>query len=152
MIWLNNSIIARIFNMGAMGRVFSKAGFPSEGLEMMNGVVPKEAGKPVFKFSPGMMKLAPRIIRFFIEKWNFGKKYKKNMPSLIEDLMKYEISEIPALSLDELIAETKELFLLVQKIVYFNVHVPLLLTMYNNLLKFLFKKIGGETREFRICK
>jgi pyruvate,water dikinase len=136
------------FNMGAMGRVFSKAGFPSEGLEMMNGVVPKEAGKPVYKFSPGMMKIAPRIIRFFIEKWNFAKKYRKNMPSLMEEIMKYEISKIPALSLDELIAETKQLFLLVQKIVYSNVHVPLLLTMYNNLLNFYLKKLGVKPENF----
>jgi len=40
------------FNMGAMGNVFNSAGLPSEGLEMMMGIVPKEAGRPVFKFSP----------------------------------------------------------------------------------------------------
>jgi pyruvate,water dikinase len=136
------------FNMGAMGRVFSKAGFPSEGLEMMMGFVPKEAGRPVFKFSPGMMKIAPRIIRFFYEKWNFAKRYRQEMPSLMEEIMKYEISKIPALSLDELISETKGLFLLEQKIVYFNVHVPLLLSMYNNLLNFYLKKLGQKPEIF----
>ncbi len=136
------------FNMGAMGRVFSKAGFPSEGLEMMNGVVPKEAGRPVFKFSPGMLKIAPKIIRFFFNKWNFSKKYKEEMPSLIGEIKKSKISEIPALSLNELIAETKGLFLLVQKIVYFNVHVPLLLSMYNNLLIFYLKKLGVKPENF----
>jgi pyruvate,water dikinase len=136
------------FNMGAMGRVFSKAGFPSEGLEMMMGVVPKEAGRPVYKFSPGMLKIAPRLMRFFYEKWNFAKRYRKEMPSLMEEIMKYEISKIPALSLDELISETKGLFLLIQKIVYFNVHVPLLLSMYNNLLNFYLIKLSQKPENF----
>lgn len=136
------------FNMGAMGNVFNRAGLPSEGLEMMMGVVPKEAGRPVFKFSPGMLKIAPRLIRFFYEKWNFDKRYRKEMPSLMEEIMKYEISKIPTLSLDELIAETKGLFLSLQKIVYFNVHVPLLLSMYNNLLNYYLKKSGQKPENF----
>ncbi len=136
------------FNMGAMGNVFNSAGLPSEGLEMMMGIVPKEAGRPVFKFSPGMLKIAPRLIHFFYEKWNFAKRYRKEMPSLIEEIMKYKISEISALPLDELIAETKGLFHLIQKIVYFNVHVPLLLSMYNNLLNFYLKKLGQKPEFF----
>jgi len=95
-----------------------------------------------------MLKIAPRLIHFFYEKWNFAKRYRKEMPSLIEEIMKYKISEISALPLDELIAETKGLFHLIQKIVYFNVHVPLLLSMYNNLLNFYLKKLGQKPEFF----
>ena len=136
------------FNMGALGKVFNQAGLPSEGLEMMMGVVPKEAGRPVFKFSPGMLKIAPRLLHFFYKKWNFAQRYRKEMPPLIVEIKKYKISEIPTLSLDELIAETKMLFLLVQKVVYFNVHVPLLLSMYNNLQNYYLKKLGQKPEFF----
>jgi pyruvate,water dikinase len=136
------------FNMGAMGKVFSRAGFPSEGLEMMMGVVPKEAGRPVFKFNPGMLRLTPKLIRFFYNKWTFARRYKRDMPVLIEKFSRSDLAQISNLSLDQLITEIKDLFNRLQKIVYFNVHVPLLLSMYNNLLAFNLKKIGVHPEEF----
>ncbi|MDO9086450.1 MAG: PEP/pyruvate-binding domain-containing protein [Anaerolineaceae bacterium] len=136
------------FNMGAMGKLFSKAGFPSEGLEMMMGVVPKEAGRPVFKFNPGMLRLAPKLIWFFYNKWTFARRYKRDMPELIASFSRYDLADVSDLSLDQLIIEIKELFNRLQKVVFFNVHIPLLLSMYNNLLSFNLKKMGVLPEEF----
>lgn len=136
------------FNMSAMGKVFSKAGFPSEGLEMMMGVVPKGAGRPVFKLNTGMLRLAPKLVRFFYNKWTFARRYKRDIPVLIENFSRYDLAPISNLSLDQLITEINELFNRMQKVVYFNVHVPLLLQMYNNLLSFYLKKIDVHPEEF----
>jgi phosphoenolpyruvate synthase/pyruvate phosphate dikinase len=53
------------FNMGAIGKLLNRVGFPSEGVEMMMGVTGQKAGRPVFKPGLKTMRLLPRLLFFF---------------------------------------------------------------------------------------
>lgn len=138
------------FNMATLGNIFNMAGFPSEGLEMMMGIVPKEAGKPVFKMNLGMLKIGPRLLHFFISKWRFSRRYKKEMPALIKEMEKFNFASISSRNLQDLIDQVTELFSVVQNIVYYNINVPLILSMYNNILSVFLKKKGIQPEHFDI--
>jgi phosphohistidine swiveling domain-containing protein len=137
------------FNMGALGRIFSLAGFPSEGLEMMMGIVPKEAGRPAFRFRPSTLRLVPRMLWFFSKKWMLESDYKKVFP-LLEQQM-HSINPNPAVWNDqELIAEIDRLYEVLQKITWYNINVPILMNMYNSLLSRQLIKNGIRPDEVNI--
>lgn len=140
------------FNMSALGRVFNKAGVPSEGLEMMMGVVPKEAGRPVMRMNMGMLRLAPRLLRFLYTKWTLESRYKKEFPVLTRQVNAIPVSSISQFSLDELVQGVQQLFLAVQKIAFYNIHVPLLLLMYNGLLTSQLRKMGVQPEQFYLAE
>ena len=140
------------FNMGALGKVFNQAGLPSEGLEMMLGMVPKEAGRPVMQMNRGMLRLAPRLLRFFYRKWNLSRRYRKEFPALVEEINTIKIENISDLPPEELINGIERLFSIVQKIVFYNVHVPLLLSMYGGLFVAQLRKRGIQPEQFNLAK
>jgi phosphohistidine swiveling domain-containing protein len=122
------------FNMGALGRVFNLAGFPSEGLEMMMGIVPKEAGRPAFRFKPASLRLIPRLLWFFNKKWNIEARYRHDFPGLKHQVNQIALERIPQLSEQELIAGIHTLFEIVQRIAWYNINIPILMNMYNAIL------------------
>lgn len=138
------------FNMGILGQIFNQAGLPSEGLEMMLGIVPPEAGRPVMQMNPGMLRLAPRLLRFLYRKWTLSTRYKKEFPHFLQQLKAIPLSEIHNLSLEELEKGIENLFTLVQKIVFYNVHVPLLLSMYGGLFAAQMRKIGIQPGQINL--
>ena len=140
------------FNMGALGKVFNQAGLPSEGLEMMLGMVPKEAGRPVMQMNRGMLRLAPRLLRFFYRKWNLSRRYRKEFPALVEEIKTIKIENISDLPPEELINVIERLFSIVQKIVFYNVHVPLLLSMYGGLFVAQLRKRGIQPEQFNFAQ
>jgi hypothetical protein len=132
------------FNMGALGRVFNLAGFPSEGLEMMMGIVPKEAGRPAFRFKPASLRLIPRLIWFFSKKWNLEANYRAKFPRLQDQVNRISLERIHELSEEALIDEINQLFKLVQGIAWYNINVPILMNMYNALLSRELRKRGVQ--------
>lgn len=142
------------FNMGAIGKIFNLAGLPSEGLEMMMGVIPPQEGRPPMKMSMNMKSLAllPRLLAFFISKWNFNRKLTAELPGLQAALA--AIPARPPGSLDEpaLAAKVEEIYALVQSVTYFNVVVPLLVTMYGRLLAQDLRKLGVDPQRFHLTE
>jgi phosphohistidine swiveling domain-containing protein len=136
------------FAMGTIGEVFSRVGFPSEGLEMMMGLVPKQGGKPAFKPSLKMFPLLPKLMRFIIDKWTFERKIKSGLPPLEIKLQKFTPHLESDVPLDKQIEEVNRLYDLVQKIVYFNVVTPILASMYTHLLKQQLNKVDVDLLQF----
>jgi pyruvate,water dikinase len=140
------------FNMSAIGQVFTRVGFPSEGLEMMMGLLPVEEGRPVFKPTAKMVKLFPKLIRFINDKWRFEKKIRSELPFLESCLELFSPYPDPKISLADQIDEIKSLYDLVQKIVYFNVLTPILATMYTRMLEGQLKKTKVNLLEFDLLE
>ncbi len=140
------------FNMSAIGQVFTRVGFPSEGLEMMMGVVPKEEGTPAFKPSIKMLPLLPRFLRFLIDKWRFEQKLKKKYPVVRDELEKFSPYLDPVTSVEEQISEINDLYDAVQDIVYFNVLTPILATMYVRMLERQLAKLNIDLLEFDLME
>jgi phosphohistidine swiveling domain-containing protein len=138
------------FDMGTIGEVFSRVGFPSEGLEMMMGLVPKQDGKPAFKPSLKMIPLLPKLMRFIIDKWTFERKIKSGFPPLEIQLQKFKPQLEPDVPLEKQIEEVNRLYDLVQKIVYFNVVTPIIASMYTRLLEQQLNKVNVDLLQFDI--
>lgn len=136
------------FNMGILGKVFNLAGLPSEGLEMMMGVVPGETGRPAMKMNLGMLRLAPRLLLFLLRKWTLSRRYQREFPQLIKEIRSIPVEAIPELKDVDLIKGILEVLRILQKIVFYNVHVPLLLSMYGALFFSQLKKAGVQPQDF----
>lgn len=140
------------FNMGALGKVFNLAGLPSEGLEMMMGIVPREAGRPVMKMNPGMLRLAPRLLTFFTKKWTFSRRYQKEFPQLVKEIQSIPLESIPKLKEEDLINGIQQVIGILEKIVVYNVHIPLLLNMYGAIFVSQLRKIGIQPDDFDLVE
>jgi len=136
------------FDMGTIGEVFSRVGFPSEGLEMMMGLVPKQDGKPAFKPSLKMIPLLPKLMRFIIDKWTFERKINSGLPPLEIKLQKFTPHLESDVPFEKQIEEVNQLYDLVQKIVYFNVVTPIIASMYTRLLEQQLNKVDVDLLQF----
>ena len=138
------------FNMSAIGQVFSAVGLPSEGLEMMMGIVPNQKGRPIMKPNPQMMRHVPRMIAFMFDKWTFERLIKKSLPFLQSELNKF--SKNPSSPIESLMDEIRNLYDIVQKIVYFNVITPILVSMYVRILESQLKKFNIDMLQFDLTE
>ena len=138
------------FNMSAIGQVFSAVGLPSEGLEMMMGIVPNREGRPIMKPNLQMLRHVPRMIAFMFDKWTFERKIKKSLPLLESELNKF--SKNPSGPIESLMDEIRNLYEIVQKIVYFNVITPILVSMYVRILESQLKKFNIDMLQFDLSE
>lgn len=138
------------FNMGVLGKLFNKAGLPSEGLEMMMGVVPKEAGRPSIGMSAGMVRLLPRMLPFFYDKWFFTRKIKAKFNLLERSVKEFDYKSNKEKSEIDLLIDIRNLFELMTKVAYYNIVAPLLMMMYNSLVSNLLKKMSVQPDHFDI--
>jgi phosphohistidine swiveling domain-containing protein len=135
------------FNMGALGRIFNTAGFPSEGLEMMMGIVPKEAGRPAFRFNPASLRLAPRMLWFMLQKWTMEANYKKGFPALEREIQEISLEGLAQWSEAELCERINCHFELLQRTAWYNIHIPILMNMYSALLSRQLQKQGIQSEQ-----
>ena len=136
------------FNMSALGRVFNLMGFPSEGLEMMMGNVSREAGKSFFRPGPKTIRLLPRLFFWGLDKWNFAPKMEKYLAGANQTFRSFSPGEVDTLSEKDLLASIDRLFEQVQEAAYYNILGPLLMSMYNQMLKSQLARIGVDIIQF----
>jgi pyruvate,water dikinase len=138
------------FNMTALGRVFNLMGFPSEGLEMMTGTVPKEAGKAVFRPGWKSLRILPRFALFLFDKWHFSVKMERFLnraPAALGPLVQ-EIQRLENMDLKQRLEIIRRLRRHVNEAAYYNILGPLLMSMYGQLLKAQLRRLGVEFADF----
>jgi len=140
------------FNMGAFGEVFTKIGLPSEGLEMMMGVVPSQEGRPTIKPNIKMLHLVPRLIRFLSDKWRFERKIKSDLPTFKSEIGEFTPNPDPGIPMKAQVKEINHLYQVLQKIVYLNIVTPLLVSMYVRMLEQQLEKMDVDFLEFDLLE
>ncbi|MBN1219863.1 MAG: hypothetical protein JXM69_13120 [Anaerolineae bacterium] len=130
------------YNMGALGQIFESLGMPRESLEIMMGLGGDKTEKPKFKPNATMLKLTPRILRFLLDKWTFSRKIDAFLPVIEAEFKAFSLEPSPDLSEQELLNTIDRLFGLTQQAAYYNIVGPLLMHIYNGLLRSQFKKQG----------
>lgn len=130
------------FNMGAVGRVFELVGMPRESLELMLGLDFGGAEKPSFKPSPQTYRLLPRLLRFAVGKLTFGRQVRAFLPQAEARCRAFR--DLPFREMDEagLLQQIDALYALVQEIAYFNIVTPLLMRIYDMLLRRQLGRMG----------
>lgn len=138
------------YNMGVMGGVFNRLGFPHESLEMMMGIAPEGARMPSFKPNFKMMSLVPRLFRFMLDKLHFSKKIDSSLPKIKHSYQQYFNQPLEDLNEKQLLEKIDQLFVLNQETAYYNIVGPLLMMAYSGMLRSQLKRVGIKYEDFDV--
>jgi phosphohistidine swiveling domain-containing protein len=135
------------FNMGVIGRIFTLLGFPKESLELLLGFQGGE-DRPRFRPSSRTMRYLPRMLVFGAGLMGMSSKI---MPAV--EKFRFEYAALLKKPLDELdeksiLEHIDRLFQINQQAAYFNIVVPLLMSLYNLLLRRQLSKIRIDFSKF----
>jgi len=136
------------FNTTTLARIFDLVGMPPDVLERMMGILPPDTPRQKFRLNPKMIKHIPRLIGFIWDKLNFERKINRHFPKLREGIYSFEVESVGKKKPEELLAEIDRLFTVVQRLAYFNVVGPLLMSLYHNLFTRSIRRMGIAPEEF----
>lgn len=136
------------FNMGALGQVFELLGLPRETLELLMGIQIEGPERPSFRPSPSTYAHVPRMLRFALDKIRFGRKVETFLPAMQERLHAFRGRGVAELSEHQLLGEIDGLYPLAQEAAYYNIVAPLLMQVYNRILKGQLGQMGVEFERF----
>ncbi len=123
------------FNMAALGKVFERLGLPGETLELLMGIEVEGPERPSFKPSPSTYTLLPRMLRFGLAKARFARKVDAFLPAMREEFRACRSRPVAELDEEQLLSEIDRLYPLAQEAAYYNIVTPLLMQVYNQILK-----------------
>jgi len=136
------------FNMGTLGRIFEEIGMPSDSVETLMGLFPDSIKKPAMKPTLKTFLRLPRLMVFLYEKWHFASHIRKALPQIEADFRSFNFNDASKLSEAELLKEIDRLFDVVQEAAYYNIVGPLLMMMYNRVLKGQLGRLDVEFSQF----
>lgn len=140
------------FEMGVFRRIFQAFGFPEESLEMMMGVVDGPRKMPAFKMSRQSLRLMPRLIRFVGQKSRFSSRVQQDLPELRKQLDAFAGRDLAQMDEPALLAVVDQLSGLVRQIAYYNINVPLLMSLYNQVLRRQLRSSGIDFEQVDIIR
>jgi phosphohistidine swiveling domain-containing protein len=137
------------FNMGTIGRIFAALGMPQETLEVMLGL---EGGdqRPKFRPSGKVFRHVPRMIKFGLAKLRYSKKVDSFLPEMDQTFHSFGNKSLDGMDEQELLAEIDALCEFTQRAAYANVIGPLLMQMYNGMLRANLQKQGVDYEQFNL--
>lgn len=135
------------FNMGTLGQIFQEIGLPADSVETLMGIFP-DVEKPSMKPTLKTYLHLPSILAFLFEKWQFSGRMHKALPRIEQSFQSFDYQTANQLGEMELLAEIDRLYDVVQEAAYYNIVGPLLLAMYNQVLKNQLAKKGIDFSEF----
>ena len=108
------------------------------------GIGTSNAVMPRMKMGPGMMRLAPRWFPFMLEGLRFARTTGRALPDLWQAARDLAPDPSKPLSSPHLLRQVDELFALVRRITYFNIVGPLLMFLYNGILRRVLAQAGVD--------
>jgi phosphohistidine swiveling domain-containing protein len=140
------------FNMGVLGDVFELLGFPRETLELMMGLENAGPDRPGFKPTRRTFRHMPRMIRFALDKWRFARKFENRLPDLQAKYDTFRVDDLSQLNEQALLAAVDDLFELTRQAAYYNIVIPLLMQLYNQLLNRQLRRLGVDPARFELTE
>jgi pyruvate,water dikinase len=140
------------FEMGAFRRIFESFGFPPESLEMMMGVTNEPRKMPAFKMSGYTLRLLPRMLRFIGSKISFAKRVNQLLPVFQEQADGFAYQDLSQLDEAALLAQVDRLAELVHRVAYYNINTPLLMAIYNMVLRRQLRSNGIDFERLDVVK
>jgi pyruvate,water dikinase len=138
------------FNMAALGQVFELLGLPRETLELLMGIEVEGPERPSFKPSPSTYALLPRMLRFALDKARFARKIEAFLPAMEKTFRAFRDRQGAVLSERQLLAEIDRLYPLAQETAYYNIVTPLLMQVYNRILKGQLERLDVDFESFNL--
>ncbi len=130
------------FNMGALGQIFQMMGLPRETLELLMGIESEGPDKPSFKPTTKTYALLPRMLRFAAEKARFSHRVETFLPSMEQQFHTFHRGQLAHFSEADILTEIDRLYAQAQEAAYYNIVTPLLMQVYNRILRGQLDRIG----------
>jgi pyruvate,water dikinase len=131
------------FNMGVLGEIFNELGFPRESLERLLGLHTEDS-RPAFRPSLRTLRHIPRMLRFLFQAWRFEIKLEEKIQEIGLNHQRLRSEDLSATTEAELLMRIDSLQRSNLETAYINILVPLLMSLYNAILRFLLAR-GGIT-------
>jgi phosphohistidine swiveling domain-containing protein len=135
------------FNMGVIGQIFTMLGFPKESLELLMGMQGGDE-RPRFRPSGKTMRHLPRMLVFGTRLLGIGSKIMPAMRQIRAECATLQAQSLQNIDEIGLLVEIERLYLINQKGAYFNILAPLLMGLYNLILKRQLSTIGVDYSAF----
>ena len=139
------------FSMSAMGKFFDRLGLPGEMLEVLQGIESVGSDKPRFRVTPELLALMPRFTLFAVDKAFFRRRIERALSELKEAYAEFLRKDIAGMSEKDILASYEELWKLNSEAAYYNIVTPLLLYVYNRMLKSCASKHGLDLEAFDVA-
>lgn len=123
------------FNMGRFGDILELLGLPRETLELMLGLEATGPEKPRFRPSTRTYRLLPRMVGFALKALTLDQDLADFLPRQWAAFRAAPAAQAGRLSAAELLAEIDRLYAAAQRTARYNILVPLLMQVYNRLLR-----------------
>jgi pyruvate,water dikinase len=136
------------FNMGTLGQIFQEVGMPADSVETLMGLVPPDAKKPSMKPTLKTLLRLPNLLVFFLDKWFFEPKMRKALNDIRGQFETIDYQKARQLETPQLLTEIDKLFEIVQNAAYYNIVGPLLMMMYNRVLRSQLERLGIDFSRF----
>jgi phosphohistidine swiveling domain-containing protein len=140
------------FNMGAIGAIFKKFGFPAESLEMLITDLPPGAQKPKIKPTLKTLSRVPGILLFLIRQIRFVNQTHCVLNTLGSQIQHFSKDHLQELSPKEILSAVSHHNLKVEEIAYRASLSLFLLSMFNRVLKRLLARRGIEFSDFEVTE
>jgi phosphohistidine swiveling domain-containing protein len=140
------------FDMGTFGQIFEKMGMPRESLEMMMGMLPAGQDRPKFMPRADMIKNFPRMVAFAFDKWTIGSRVEKNIERLRSQFGEYSTKEAASMDEHNLLDDLEKLYEIERETTRLNIIIPLMMMMYNAVLKRQLRDLGIDFRSFDLTE
>ena len=140
------------FNMGAIGKIFKRFGFPAESMEMLLGALPTQVKKPKIKPTFKTFLLFPRIVLYLLRNLNLRKKIRTRVDQLEKVLESINLEDLDQLSPEDQLTHFKEHEKTAKELAYFASLSMFFLAMYNRAFKKLLEKQGIEISDFDLTE
>ncbi|MFO7651684.1 MAG: PEP/pyruvate-binding domain-containing protein [bacterium] len=140
------------FNMGVIGRIFESLGMPQDSLELMMGVQSEGSEKPRMMPSLKALRHAFRMLGFALDKYRFARRTEKFLPRARGWYDEFRRIDPATLSDTVLLERVDRLFDYTLETAYHNVVTPLLMLLYNRLLRTRLEKLGRDFAELDLTR
>jgi phosphohistidine swiveling domain-containing protein len=122
------------FNMGVMGEIFERLGFPRKSLEYLMGLQ-TSGDRPAFQPSMRTLKHIPRVVRFLFKLWRYDVKLGGTLEELHDLHQILRAEDLQDSTEDDILAHVDSLYQSNLDIAYINILVTLLMSVYNAILR-----------------
>jgi pyruvate,water dikinase len=131
------------FNMGTLGTLFRRMGFPKDSLESLMGRR-NPSGKSSFKPSLRTMKYLPGMLAFLVKNLRLGKKFRRKFVFLEQETTRLK-KRLEAFEIREYQQLFTELHTHATEAAYWNIIIPLSMQITNRMLH---RKMDKKGRSF----
>ena len=119
------------FNMGALGRIFERLGFPPDAIELLSGLGPEGPKKPTFRPTVKTLPLLPKMIRCAVHKLRFQRPLTEFLDRTRAAFDEFGATDISDKTDREVVTMVERLYDITQHTAYFNIVAPLLSWAYH---------------------